>query len=137
MELKELRKMTGSRPQPPRKGPWGQHRKLSTAPPVDSCSKFLQERRLLCHTSPPGRGEHQEPLQGAGLEAWGGLAELLCGEGRGLAFLWSHSDQLLKPGPSGRLLQTAVCAGTDPPSWSSSKARHFPHDSGLPSLLGH
>lgn len=70
----------------------------------------------------------------------GGLrrsTELLCGEDRGLAFLWSHSDRLLKPGPSGRLLQTSVCGGTDPPSWSSSKARHFPHDSGLPSLLGH
>lgn len=92
MEMKELRKMIGSRPQPPRKGPWGQDRKLPTTPPVDTLLKSsCKEGDSGCHASPPGRREHEEPLQGAGLETFGGPAELLCGEGRGLALMPSRA----------------------------------------------
>lgn len=127
--------MIGFKPQPPRDGSQGQDRKLPTAPHVGMLLKApevltgkenlgaLEIRATPAHLA---AGSTRNLCRKWGLEARGGLAELLCVEGV-LALLRSHHTPISFSKPAFRKASTdKLRARTDLPSWASSKAWRFP-----------
>lgn len=136
-----LRKSTGLRPQPPRKGSQGSGQEAANRP---SCKMLLKDQSSCrkgnsCAFDTTATPAHLAAESTRNLCRSGGLslAELLR-VGRAEALLsCSHAPVSSSSQAFQKASEDDPLCRADPPSWSSSMARRFPHGSGLPSLLGH